>query len=91
MTPFMTRPARVRLSTAVSVSSRLNGPGFLCRNTAAPAGVVYRSGARSSGTEAQRQKLWRDAGKRQDAGSSLIRIGDRIGSMPHCLDVWQSI
>jgi hypothetical protein len=37
-----------------------------CRSTAAPSGMVYRSGGRSSGTERIRRRLWR----RRDADDS---------------------
>ena len=43
MTPFMTRPARVRLSTIANDSSRLNGPGFLCLPPFRVSGVLITS------------------------------------------------
>jgi hypothetical protein len=47
-----------------------------CRSTAAPAasGMVYRSGDKSTGTEAIRRKFWRGAGKRQSTGISEREI-----------------
>jgi hypothetical protein len=47
-----------------------------CRSTAAPTGAVYRSGARSSGTEAIRSRLWGRGRRRRDVDEPPITVGN---------------